>query len=208
MECLKRAVELDPTFAAAWAGLAGLRTVLQATGAWPPRRGDAQGADRRRRAVALDPQSGEAHCALAMALLLWERDYAGAEAAFLRCLELNPDYTQGRCWYAAFDLVWLRGQTAKGIGEARRALEGDPLSAYLTALFAFILGVAGENAEALALGRTGCRSRSGCSPRATGATAWSRTSAASSPKPWRPFFSKANISDRAPFPLAYLVTTS
>jgi tetratricopeptide (TPR) repeat protein len=106
-----------------------------------------------RRAVKLDPNLAEGHCALAMALLLWERDYAAADAAFKRCLEINPEYTQGRAWYALFDLQMVHGRLEEGVAEARKTLAADPLSAYATAILAFALGLAGYTAEALETAR-------------------------------------------------------
>ncbi len=154
-ECLRRAVDLDPTFAAAWAGLADTYTVRGYWGMAPPGETMPQALTAARRAVALDPDLAEAQCALAMTLLLWERDYAAAEAAFRRCLELNPAYTQGRCWYAAFSLQFVRGRSTEGVAEARRALESDPLSAYATSLLAMCLGCAGQTVEGLEKARLG-----------------------------------------------------
>ena len=108
-----------------------------------------------RRAVALDSDLAEAQSALAMALLLWERDYAGAEASFLRGLALNPAYTQGRDWYAQFLLGWVQGRMSEGVDETRRALAADPLSAYATALLAFTLLCDDRAAEALTVARRG-----------------------------------------------------
>ncbi len=152
-ECLRRAVEMDPRFAAAWAGLADTYTVRGYWGMAPPGDTMPKALTAARRAVELDPELAEGHCALAMALLLWERDYAGADAAFQRCFELNPDYTQGRCWYALFSLQFVHGRLADGVAEARRALAADPLSAYAAAILAFTLGIAGETAEAIGAAR-------------------------------------------------------
>jgi serine/threonine protein kinase/Flp pilus assembly protein TadD len=153
IECLRRAVDLDPKFAAAWAGLADSYTVRGYWGMAVPGDVMPKGLTAARRAVALDPDLAEGHSALAMSLLLWERDYDGARAAFERCLELNPGYVQGRCWYGAFYLSWLCGRTADGVAEVRRALDMDPLSAYAMGLLAMCLFCDGRNEEALDLAR-------------------------------------------------------
>jgi serine/threonine-protein kinase len=149
MECLKRAVELDPSFAVAWAGLADAFTVRGYWGVAPPGETMPKALTAARRAVALDPQLGEAHCALAAALLMWERDYEGARQAFVRGLELNPGFTQGRCWYGLFCLQWVYGDVAGGLAEVQRAAETDPLSAYASTILAFALSLAGEDRAAL-----------------------------------------------------------
>ena len=102
-----------------------------------------------RRAVALDPQLGEGHCALAAALMFWERDYEGARQAFQRGLQLNPQNTQGRAWYGIFSLQWVGGQLQEGLAELQRAYDNDPLSAYAATLLGLGLATGGETEEGL-----------------------------------------------------------
>ena len=153
IECLRRAVELDPGFAAAWSGLADSYSVRGYWGMAPPGDVMPKALTAARRAVALDPNLAEAHSALAMALLLWERDYAGSASAFQRALELNPNYTQARCWYGLFQLQWGEGRLAEGLAEARRALEFDPLSPYATTIVAMTLFGCGPTGAALDMAR-------------------------------------------------------
>ena len=157
MECLHRAVELDPGFAAAWAGLADGYTVLGYFGGVPPGQTMPKALTTARRAVRLDPNSAEGYCSLAMGLLLWERDYAAADRAFRHSLELNPQYTQGRCWHSLFNLQWVQGRVHEGLEEARRAAEGDPLSAYVSGILGFTLATAGQYSEALEAARLGAQ---------------------------------------------------
>ena len=102
-----------------------------------------------RRAVRLDPDLAEGWSALALVMLLWERDYEGSSAAFRRCLELNPAYIQGRCWYGLFQLQWVECRLAEGLAETERALQSDPLSAYATTLNAMTLFRIGRVSEAV-----------------------------------------------------------
>ena len=153
IECLKRAVISNPKFAAAWAGLADSHTVLNYWGYMTPGEAMPKALTAARRAVVLDPDLGEAHAALAMVMLLWERDYPAALAAFERALTLNANYVQGRGWSGAFYLSWLCGRTAEGVGEIRRALDADPLSAYTMALLSMCLFSDGQLEESLEMGR-------------------------------------------------------
>lgn len=157
MECLKRAVALDPGFAAAWAGLADGYTIGGFWSTAPPGEVMPKALTAARRAVSLDPDLAEAQCALAAARLFWERDYEAAGTAFRRGLELNPQYTQGRAWYALFWLQTVGGRHREAIAEARRTLDADPLSAYAMTILALVLGVAGEAAEALPHARLAAR---------------------------------------------------
>ena len=154
LELFQQAVAIDPEYALAWAGIADAYTVLGYFGVRPPSelKPDALGAARK--ALQLDPSSAAGHTALACATLLYEnnRDLAGQE--FERALELNPRYVQGRAWYALFYLQWTRGDFDRGIAEATRALESDPLSAYTAMILAACLFTAGRrDDEALAIGR-------------------------------------------------------
>jgi tetratricopeptide (TPR) repeat protein len=149
MECLKRAVALDPGFAAAWAGLADGYTVNGFWSVAPPGEVMPKALTAARRAVALDPDLAEAHCALAAAQLFWERDYEAAGTAFRRGLELNPRHTQGRAWYALFWLQAVHGRHREAVSEARRTLDADPLSPYAMTILALVLGIAGEAEEGL-----------------------------------------------------------
>jgi tetratricopeptide (TPR) repeat protein len=85
--------------------------------------------------------------------MFWEHDYEGARAAFLRGLELTPNNTQGRCWYALFFLIWLCDKRAEGLAEARIAYERDPLSAYAATILSLALSMNGETGEGLAFAR-------------------------------------------------------
>ena len=149
LDLLRTAVELDPGYSLAWAGVADALTVLAYSGA-------ARGSDSKpeamaaaKRSIKLDPTSATGHTALACATLLYENNRAIAKQEFERALELNPNYAMGRCWYANYYLNWARGDFEQGIAEARRALDSDPLSAYVTMNLGVCLFTAGRLDEAI-----------------------------------------------------------
>src|SRR5262249_16242522 len=74
---------------------------------------------------------------------------------FERALELNPNYVLGRCWYALFYLQWACGELEQGIAEARRALEIDPLSSYLSMILSCCFCTAGRLDDPITTPRTG-----------------------------------------------------
>lgn len=153
VECLKRAVEFDPEYALAWAGLADSYTTLGYYGLAAPDACMPKGMEAARRAVALDPSLAEAHNALAMACLMGTWDKAEAEREFLRALELNPKYIQARDWYALFYLQFSEGRLAEGVAQAKFALEFDPLSSYTHAIYGLTCAIAGKYAEAVQISR-------------------------------------------------------
>jgi serine/threonine protein kinase/tetratricopeptide (TPR) repeat protein len=153
LDAFKQAVALDPNFAPAWAGLADAYMPLAYYGFARP--GDAMPAafEAGQRALAADPESAEAHCALAGTALLWQRDLDRAEDLFQKAIAINPSYAQARCWYGLFYLQWTTGQLDAGIKEIRRALDADPLSGYVTAVYAWALTTARRFADGVIEGQ-------------------------------------------------------
>jgi eukaryotic-like serine/threonine-protein kinase len=154
VESLTKAVELDQRYAQAWAGLADAYTVLCYMGERRPEEGMPAALDAATRALEIDPESAEAHNALACASLLWERDFRKAEREFLQALSLNPNYIQARCWYGLFFLQWTVARFDEGLAQAWQAFRADPLSAYVSAVVSFDLGGVGRAQEAVAYGKT------------------------------------------------------
>ena len=92
IDCFKRAIEEDPTYALAYTGLSDSyyrlsNLYLPTTEAMPKARAAAQ------RALEIDDTLGEAHSALGVVLLLYDWDWTAAKREVSRALELNPGYT-------------------------------------------------------------------------------------------------------------------
>ena len=153
LDLLQKAVQLDPGYSLAWAGVADALTVLAYSGAARGSESKSQAMAAARRSIELDPASAAGHTALACATLLYENDRETAKREFERALELSPSYAMGRSWYALFYLQWARGNFEQGIVEARRALDSDPLSAYVTMNLGNCLLTAGRLDEAIATDR-------------------------------------------------------
>jgi tetratricopeptide (TPR) repeat protein len=153
LEQFRRAVELDPGYALAWAGVADVFTVIAYFGLLPGADAKRHGLAAAKSAIALDANSAEARTAFASATLQYEQDLAMSEQEFVRALELNSNYVQGRCWYALFYLQLARGRFDEGIAQVRLALDTDPLSAYIATILAACLGTAGQHDEAVAAAR-------------------------------------------------------
>ena len=95
-EMFERAVGIDPSFAAAWAGLATAHVHLHGCDS-EPHLDKAREASAR--ALKLDPQSAEAHVAAAQGLSMEQR-YADAAAEFERAIELDPTLFDAHYYYA------------------------------------------------------------------------------------------------------------
>ena len=142
----RQAIERDPTYAKAHAGLAGAYVILGYLGYVPGDAAFPKGKAAALQAIALDHTSGEAYAALGVALE-WERQWTAAEAAFLRALEYAPDYGTGHQWYAL--LLTIHGRREEAVMHARRAAELDPLSIQIQNTYAIMLNNVGARDSAL-----------------------------------------------------------
>ena len=125
IKCLERAVELDPSYALAYASLSDAYSYL----AWGGFLSLAEVLPRAEKAATkaleLDPDLAEAHNSLAYTLYL-KLDWRGCEDEVRKALELNPNSAYGHVIYAM--LLSATGRLDEAGVEAKRALELDPIS--------------------------------------------------------------------------------
>jgi eukaryotic-like serine/threonine-protein kinase len=126
----ERAIELDPTHAPAYAGLARAHYFLAFFGDIAP--GIALGTMRRaaNAALAQDSLLAEAHAQLALVRMIQDWDWTGAEDHFRRALVISPNHAQIRHDYAHFLLG--QGRRRESLEETQRALALDPANPMLT----------------------------------------------------------------------------
>lgn len=128
VEHFRRAIDLDPTYAAAYAGLADAYSVLgnYRYGSLPADEYFKRARAAASKAVELDEELAEAHASLALVKAYQEGDREGAEREFRRAIELNPGYATAHHWYS--DFLAMLGRADEALTEASRAAELDPLS--------------------------------------------------------------------------------
>jgi TolB-like protein len=124
----QRAIELDPEFAPAHAGLADTYALLGfwIYGALRPKDAFPRARAEAERALQLDPGLAEAYATLGLVQSQFDWDWAGADRSFCRALELNPSYATGRQWYSL--ALALQGSAAESLDQIGRARELDVLS--------------------------------------------------------------------------------
>ena len=150
LKCFEEAVELDPDYGLAWAGLADGHTTLGFYGMVAPEKTMPQAKAAAIRAVELDDSLAEAHCALAMAAALHDFDVPTARQEFRRSMELNSNYPQAAAWFACFILSWIDGQFDEGVTLMTPIVEQDPLSGYDRGMRAWLLAYSGRYDEGIA----------------------------------------------------------
>jgi TolB-like protein len=94
----QKAIEKDPTYALAYAGLADCHSILAVYSILPPKESFARAKAAAVAAVAFDADLAEAHTSLAFIRAYYDCDWAGAEAEFQKALELKPNYWVTRYW--------------------------------------------------------------------------------------------------------------
>ena len=126
VEHFKHAIELDPSFALANAGLAEAYSMLAYWNYVAPTAGFPEAKRAALRALELDPKLAEAHSALGFVLYEYEWRYDDAEREFKQAVSLNAGSATARLWFAEF-LLEL-GRFREGEEQFQRARELDPLS--------------------------------------------------------------------------------
>ena len=132
IEYYRQAIEVDPTYALAYAGLAESYMPLGWWGYIPPGEAFPKVKAWALKALEIDDQLAEAHVPLSGALFFYERDQESGEKEVRIAIELNPNYPRAHQVYGEF-LSWL-GEFDAAAEELRQALELDPLSAVLHAI--------------------------------------------------------------------------
>ena len=127
IECFDQAIDKDPTFARARAGLADCYVTL---GSWEngtlrPIEAMAKAKVAATEAIELDNRLAEAHTTLAYRTTHHDWDWATADAQFKHAFELNPNYAVCHHWYSHF--LTAMGRTEESLSASRRCLELDPL---------------------------------------------------------------------------------
>jgi TolB-like protein len=146
----RQAVDLDPRFALAYAGMADAYTLIGTTsvGTARPREMMPKAKEAAQRALELDSGLSEAHTSLAWVKYRFDWDWQGAEEEFKRALELNPNNAQAHQWYA--DYLLAMGRFDESLAEIERARALDPLSIFINWDVGRVLYHAGRFDESLA----------------------------------------------------------
>jgi TolB-like protein/Tfp pilus assembly protein PilF len=120
------AIEIDPNYALAYAGLADSYNLLGSYGFMPLKESHPKARAAAEKALAIDGDLGEAHASLAAVIADYYWDWTAADDHFKRAIELNPNYPVARSWYS--QQLARMGRVDEAVEEAVRARALDPLS--------------------------------------------------------------------------------
>ncbi|HEY0141927.1 MAG TPA: protein kinase [Thermoanaerobaculia bacterium] len=120
------AIDSDPSFASAYAGLADSYVTLTTNIPLPPNEAMPKAKAAAMKAIEIDDQLAEAWASLGAVRWWFDWDWDGAEEAYLRAIELNPNYATAHDGYAM--LLSARGRFDSAVEQVTKACDLDPLS--------------------------------------------------------------------------------
>ena len=150
IEYFGQAIEKDPSFAAAYAGLADSYSIL-GSDVLPADVASSKARAAASKAIELDPTTAEGHAALALVEFYYDWNWKQSEEEFRRAFELNPNYATAHQWYSYYLTAMLRFPEA--VEQAETAQQIDPLSLSINTSVATRYHHAGRDEDAMQLDR-------------------------------------------------------
>jgi TolB-like protein len=148
LEHFDRAIDKDPTYAPAYAGLGDTIGSMAYYGYVRSEDGFPRAHAAAQKAIALDPDLAEAYGTLALGSLFHQWNWAESERHFKKSIALNPNVGSVRAFHGI--LLATAGRHDEGIAEARTARQLDPLSPLVNMSVAWALHFAGRLEEVVA----------------------------------------------------------
>ena len=120
------AIEKDPNYALAHAGMADCYTLMGRHLYLPAKEAFSKARDFANRALELNNDLAEAHTSLAAVLFIYDWEWDAAEDQFKRAIQLNPNYATAHYWHSV--LLQTTGRLQESVTAAEKAQVLDPLS--------------------------------------------------------------------------------
>ena len=126
VECFGQALDKDPAYSLAYAGLADTYPYLSLFHVVPPRVAMPKAKIAAAKALEIDDHLAEAHVSLGYVSFTYDGDWLAAGKHFEQALALNPAYAGAHTFYAFY--LSSRGRSLEAIAVAKRAMDRDPAS--------------------------------------------------------------------------------
>ena len=149
IDYFQQAIENDPNYAPAYAGLAQAWVVLPGHNGGAPKDCYPQAEAAAKKALSLDDDLADARTTLSDFKALYNYDFAGAQTEFERVIQLHPNDAMAHHWFAN-DVLTPLGQSEYAVAEMKRALALDPLSLIINSNLGYAYHFAGRADEAIA----------------------------------------------------------
>ncbi len=148
--CFEKAIALDPHYAEAMAWLSDSYRLKGTFGEAPFSEVMPKARSIAERALAIDPDLAEACATLASVAEQYDRDFKRADPLWDRALAIDPRHARARAQRALWGLTRGRFIADEAIAETARAVQDDPLNAWVGAMHSHVMGFAGRHAESVA----------------------------------------------------------
>ncbi|HSE39796.1 MAG TPA: tetratricopeptide repeat protein, partial [Acidobacteriota bacterium] len=125
VEYFNRAIQKDPEYSLAWAGLSDAYGSMATNGWIEPDSAFQMSKTAALKAVSLRSDLAEAQHSLGAVLFFYDRDWSGAEKLFQRAIDLNPNFADAYCVYSY--LLSAQGRTSEALTKVKIALDLNPL---------------------------------------------------------------------------------
>ena len=143
----EQAIDIDPNYAPAYAGMSDAYIILGEHGSVPALSIMRKAKATATRALEIDASLAEAHVSLGSVSALFEWNWPVAERHFRRAIELNPSYATAHHWYG-YDYLAPLGKLDEAIAAVERAHHLDPLSLIITTCAGTLYDMAREHERA------------------------------------------------------------
>ena len=143
----RQAVQLDPNFAEAYAGVADSYALLGLYGLLPPREAFPPAEAAAKRALEMNDGLAEAHATLGFVYFYYDWNGVAAEKEFRRALDSNPNYAMAHSWNGQ-DLATM-DRMSDALAETALAQQDDPLSLIVSSNAGLVFLLAGRSEQAI-----------------------------------------------------------
>ncbi|MEK7316413.1 MAG: protein kinase, partial [Candidatus Eisenbacteria bacterium] len=147
--CFEQAIALDPNYAEALAWLADSYRLRGVFGVAPTQFAMTKAKELAQRALAIDESLGDAWATLGSVAEQFERNFEESERLYRRAMEADPRNARARAQRALWRAFRGAMQDDEAVAEARRAVQDDPLNAWVGGMLSYTLGVVGKHDESL-----------------------------------------------------------
>jgi len=147
IDYFQQVIDMDPSYAPAYAGLADCYNMLVVYGVRQPKDGFPKAKDAAIKALEIDETLAEAHTSLAFIKFRWDWNRVESEREFQQAIKLKPSYAPAHQWYSSYLVALERFDEA--IAEAKRTQELEPLSFIASSHLGWILYLSGQNDRAI-----------------------------------------------------------
>jgi eukaryotic-like serine/threonine-protein kinase len=150
VRCFERAIELDPGYADALAGLADSYRLLGTFGATSPAEVMPKAKALAERALAIDPGLADAWATIAAVEEQYDWNFERSDSLYERALALEPRNSTARAQWALWRVIRGVMPVEMALAELRRSVQDDPLNAWVGGMNSYLLGIAGRHEDSLA----------------------------------------------------------